>query len=283
MRLLALLLVMTPLPAWAQEAAAPVTAPVADSVFIPSYRDPALRSESPDLLGRTSLRFGTSDGFPPFQSVDASGQPRGFNVDLARALCDTLQLSCTIETFAWADLPKALAEGRADAIIAGLRPSTETRRSIDFTKRYLQLPARFVALGDAPAEEITPTALKGRAVGVAAGSAHEAYLKAFFAKADIRPYERDAEGHQLLQTGQVDYLFGDAASLAPWLASEEGSCCAFRGGPYTDSRYFGEGFAIGVRRGDERLRDALDHALDVTNGNGAFGNIYLKYFPVGIY
>ncbi|GGE30388.1 ABC transporter substrate-binding protein [Agaricicola taiwanensis] len=271
-----------PLVAEAQEQPAP-SAPAATEVFIPSYRDPALRSESPDLLGRTSLRFATSDGFPPFQAVDATGQPSGFNIDLARALCDALQLSCTIETFAWEDLPKALADGRADAIIAGLRPTAETRKTLDFTKRYLQLPARFVALADAPAEEITPLSLAGKTIGVAAGSAHEAYIKTFFPAVRTRSYDRHADGYQWLISGEASYLFGDGASLASWLATEEGSCCGFRGGPYIDSRYFGEGFAIAVRRGDERLRDALDHALDVTNGNGIFGNIYLKYFPIGIY
>jgi polar amino acid transport system substrate-binding protein len=254
-----------------------------DDVFVPSYRDPTVRSESPDLLGRRAVRFATSDRFPPFQSVGPDNEPFGFNIDLSRAICDVLQLSCTIQALPWEDLTKALADGRADAVIAGLRPNAENRKTIDFTKRYLQLPARFVALADKDVGDLVPERLGGRAIGVLKGSAHEAFLRTFFAEADVRSYPHEPEARAALMSGDVELLFGDGAGLAVWLGTEEGACCAFRGGPYIESRFFGEGFAIGVRRGDERLRDALDHALDVISGNGTFGNIYLKHFPIGIY
>ncbi len=255
----------------------------ASDVIIPNYRNSSTRSEIPDLTNRRVIRFATTDGYAPFQAVDQNGQPYGLNIDLTRALCEVLQLSCTIQIFTWDDLPKALADGRADAIVAGLRPTEANRKSMDFTRRYLQLPARFAGLMDTPGDDIKPETLAGRSIAVVQGSAHEAFLKAFFADAIIQPFAQPAEAQQALLSGKADFLFGDGVQLATWLGTEEGACCALRGGAYLESRYFGEGFAIGVRRGDERLRDALDHALDAVSANGTFGTIYLKYFPIGIY
>jgi hypothetical protein len=51
-------------------------------------------------------------------------------------------------------------------------------------------------------------------------------------------------------------------SQAVWPTGEESAdCCAFRGGPYTERRCFGEGVGIAVREEDADLRPAMDWAL----------------------
>ena len=69
-----------------------------------------------------------------------------------------------------------------------------------------------------------------------------------------------------------------------WLGGEAAAgCCTLRGGPYTESRYFGEGAGIAVRKGDTTLRRALDYALARLARNGIYADLYLKYFPIGFY
>ena len=84
-----------------------------------------------------------------------------------------------------------------------------------------------------------------------------------------------------LKTGRVNALFGDAISLSYWLNGAEASaCCAFKGGPYVDSRYFGEGAGIAVRRGAKPVRLAIDYALARLAQRGTYAELYLKYFPL---
>jgi len=60
----------------------------------------------------------------------------------------------------------------------------------------------------------------------------------------------------------VDLLFGDGIALAFWLnGTDSAGCCVFKGGPFTESRYFGEGIGIAVRRGNDTLRLALNWGL----------------------
>ena len=50
-----------------------------------------------------------------------------------------------------------------------------------------------------------------------AGTAHEAFLKALFTEADVRPFETPEQAREALRKGEVDLLFGDGISLAFWL------------------------------------------------------------------
>ena len=55
----------------------------------------------------------------------------------------------------------------------------------------------------------------------------------------------------------------------------------FRGGPFIDPRFFGEGVGIAVKTGNVALRRALDYALARLARHGIYGELYLKYFPIG--
>ena len=84
-----------------------------------------------------------------------------------------------------------------------------------------------------------------------------------------------------LRKGDVDLMFGDAISLAFWLnGTDSENCCSFRGGPYMDSRYFGEGIAIVVKKGNDTVRLALNWALFRVWEQGRFTDLWLRYFSI---
>ncbi|BCJ91893.1 ABC transporter substrate-binding protein [Terrihabitans soli] len=239
----------------------------------------------PDKKGpRRMVRFLTSSDYPPFQFLKPDQNPAGLNVDLARSICSELEFQCTIQALPWDDLLSALENGRADALIAGLRPTEELRAKADLTRPYFRLPARFAVARTAAQAEITPEALSAKKIAVVTGSAHEAYLKDFFAESEIVGFPDIAAARTALKDGKADAVFGDGVGLALWIGgTESGSCCSFAGGPYLESRYFGEGLTIAVRKGDQRLRQDLDKVLDELEEKGVLGDLYLRWFPLGIF
>ena len=126
-----------------------------------------------------------------------------------------------------------------------------------------------------------PKDLEGKKVGVIAGSSHEAYLKAMFTDAELHSYPSDDALRLALRRGEVDFIFGDAISLAFWInGTDSDGCCAFSGGPFVESRYFGEGIGIGVRKGNDLLRQALNWALFRVWEKGRYTDLWLRYFSV---
>jgi len=250
-------------------------------VNVPGFWDPRRRPERPDLSRLKVIRFLTETDYPPFNFAGADNVPQGFNVDLARMMCEELKVGCTVQMRRFETLIASLVENRGDAVIASLAATPETRAKVDFTDPYYRMPARFVARRDSPIEDVAPEKLEGRKVAVVAGTGHEAYLKTLFGEAELRAYANSELARSALRRGEVDLLFGDAISLAFWLnGTSSEACCAFRGQAYFDSRYFGEGIGIAVRKGSDPVRLALNWALFRVWEQGRFTDLWLRYFPI---
>ena len=250
-------------------------------VAIPGFWDPKRRPESPDLARITQIRFMTEVDYPPFNYAGPDGSHLGFNIDFARMICEELRVTCTIQMRRFDTLIDALAENRGDAVIASIAVTPQTRGRVDFTDPYYRTPARFVARADAEYGDVRPENLEGRKVAVVGGSAHEAYLKVLFTGVELKPYPTLEDARKALRSDEVDLLFADGISNAYWLnGSGSEGCCKFVGGPFTESRYFGEGVGIAVRRGNDPMRLALNWAMFKLWEKGRFSDLWLRYFPI---
>jgi polar amino acid transport system substrate-binding protein len=279
---LCMALVAAPQPAKAQSAGAAATTGRTSPIAIPGFWDPKRRPERPDLSRITLIRFLTEIDYPPFNYAAADGNPAGFNVDLARMICEELKLPCTIQMRRFDTLIDSLDNNRGDAVMASIAVTPQARQRADFSDAYYRTPARFVARKDVILDDVRPEHLEGREVAVVAGTAHEAFLKALFTEADLRTYASAELARDALRRGDVDLLFGDGISLAFWLnGTDSQGCCVFKGGPFTESRYFGEGVGIAVKRGNDTLRLAFNWALFRLWERGRFSDLWLRYFPIG--
>jgi polar amino acid transport system substrate-binding protein len=267
-------------PQGASPAPSTVTPPP-DTMSVPGFWDPRRRPERPDLSRINIIRFLTETDYPPFNYTGPDGAPTGFNVDLARLICEEIKVACTVQMRRFDTLIAALNSNNGDAIIASIAATPEMRTRLDFSDPYYRAPARFVARRDSAIDDVRPEALEGKKIAVVAGTAHEAYLKALFTEAELHPYPDADAARFALKRGEVDLLFGDGVSLAFWLnGTDSANCCAFRGGPYLESRFFGEGVGIAVRRGNDLLRQAFNWALFRLWEKGRFTDLWLRYFPV---
>jgi polar amino acid transport system substrate-binding protein len=281
-RLAALALCLGLAAPWLAAAPARAQAPeVGAGVQVPGFWDPRRRPERPDLGRINLIRFLTETDFPPFNFAGPDNNPQGFNVDLARMLCEELKIPCTIQMRRFETLVGSLNDNRGDAVIASLAATPELRAKVDFSDPYYRTPARFAAKRDSAIQDPLPERLEGRKVAVVGGTAHEAYLKALFTEVEVRPYPNADVARLALKRGDVDLIFGDAISLAFWLnGADSENCCAFRGGPYLDSRYFGEGVGVAVKKGNDPIRLALNWALFRVWEQGRFTDLWLRYFPI---
>ena len=120
----------------------------------------------------------TDDDYPPLDFALADGSLIGFNVEIARAICEELHIGCTIQARRWDTLVDSLETGKGDAVIASIAASAATRahrfhptllQDAGAVRRAQQLAARRRDADDAT----------GKTVGVIAGSAHQSFLATF--------------------------------------------------------------------------------------------------------
>lgn len=252
--------------------------------MIPGFIDPERRLERRDLPRNTTLRFVTEEDFPPFNYVGRDGALSGFNIDLARAICAELNANCTIQPRRWDLLLPAVERGEADAVIAAHRITADLRRQYEVSLPTHRSPARFAARRDRAIASADVRDLQDKAVAVVGGSAHEAFLNAFFPSVRLTRFDRLDQALAAVRSGETDLVFGDGVTIAFWMnGSESLDCCGFVGGPFTEGRYFGEGAGIVMRRGNSDLRSAIDYALWRISRDGRFAKLYLKHFPIPFY
>jgi polar amino acid transport system substrate-binding protein len=258
--------------------------PAAATVRVPSYWDEKARVEKPNLSTLRVIRWATGEAYPPFHYADADGQPVGFAVDLARAVCVELGVQCTMQAWRWEALLDTIGNDRADAIIAMLRPTEQIRARFTVSERFHQPMGRFVTLKDGPLREVRPEALAGKTVATIAGSGHEEFLRRFFPDATVRAFPRAEDARIALKAKVVDALFADGVALALWLnGSSSESCCRFVGGAFLDEELLGQGIGVLIARDKDVLGRAIGYALHQLDEKGIYAEIYLRHFPLGFY
>lgn len=230
---------------------------------------------------RAAIRFLTDSDYPPFNYIDDENALTGFNVDIARAICTELAAVCDIKARAWNELLPALQRNEADAVIASHTLTAGALKGVDFSDRYYHTPARFVGKRAPQRMDVTPEGLEGKRIGVAKGTAHEAYLRAFFRDSTVRTFETVELARDAVVSGAVDLLFDDGISLAFWLnGTASKACCEYKGGPFLEPRFFGDGIGIAVSREDAQLKRQINGALRKLRENGRYEEIVLRYFPL---
>jgi len=228
----------------------------------------------------TQIRFLTEFDYPPFNYAGPDGNPAGFNVELARLICEELKIPCTIQlrrfdTFAAGAGRKPRRRGdRVAGRDARDAPARRLQRSI------LPPTARFVARRDTTLKDVVPEGTEGKKIAVVAGTAHEQYLKTFFTEAELKPFPNMEAARTALRKGEADCCSATASR------SPSGSMARIRGllrlrrRALYESRYFGEGVGIAMKRGNDTLRQAFNWALFRLWEKGRFTDLWLRYFPI---
>lgn len=258
----------------------------ANDVVVPRYFDAQERQPTPQVQDIFRLRFLTSVDFPPFGFLDQTGRLTGFHVELAREVCDVLQIieRCQIQALEWDALKAALQAGEGDALIAGLAINDDNRKDLLFSRSYLQLPARFLKHKQNNITDVQDFNLNDNEIAVLDGTAHQLMLASWFPELKVRKFADQDAMLQALAAGYVSAVFSDGLQLSFWQKSEVAKdCCEFWGGPYLSETYLGEGLAIAVPKDQPKLIAAINYGLAKLSQNGRFEELYFRYFPNGIY
>ncbi len=229
------------------------------------------------------IRIATEGAYPPFNYVDANGELQGFDVDIAKALCDHLKADCTIVAQDWDGIIPGLLANKYDAIIASMSITEERKQKVDFTQKYYNTPAKFVHRKGVDID-ISPAGLAGKAIGVQRATIHENFVRDNFPEADIRSYDTQENANLDMAAGRLDLLLADSVALDEgFLKTDAGKDFEFIGPGYSDPKWFGDGAGIAVRKGDADLLAALNKAIKEIRADGTYKAINDKYFAYDVY
>lgn len=224
-----------------------------------------------------TVRFATEGNLAPFEYVDANGELQGFDVDIAHALCEQMQVTCEVVAQDWDGLIPGLKVHKFDAIIASMSITPERQRVVDFTQRYYSNVLAFVA---PKADTLDRDNLKGKVIGAQRATISAQILEDDYASqgVEVKLYDTQDNAYIDLANGRLDALLTDKYPAYDWLKAAQGQDFEFKG----DDIDINDRIGIAVRQGDP-LKERLNQALQGIIDNGTYAKINAKYFPFSIY
>ena len=229
------------------------------------------------------LNICVEGAYPPFSEMNSAGEIVGFDIDIANALCDKIGKSCEMVQSEWDGIIPALIERKCDAIIASMSITEERMQIIDFSTKYYNSPGRFIAKEGAGLTD-TAEGLAGKVVGLQRGTTFNDFMDGEMPDVELKLYGTQDEVYLDLTAGRVDAIFADSIAMSDgFLKTDAGKGYAFFGRDYSEVKYFGDGAGIGVRQGEEDLRDAFSAAIQAIRDSGEYKTINDAYFEVDIF
>ena len=207
--------------------------------------------------------------FPPYEYLD-HGKPTGFNVDLLRAVCETMGLDVTIELGPWDEVRAQLERGGIDAL-TGMYESAERDRLVDFTSPHSVV---FQSLFAREGTDIRGfDNLAGRTVVVERGDLMHEYVAKHLPGAIILTVGTQADALRSVASGAGDVAL--VASLPGHYNIERFGLdnLVEVGHPMEPRRY-----CFAVPEGREDLRAKLDEGLAILRQTGRYDRIHEKWF-----
>ena len=232
----------------------------------------ATLSLSAAVQAQETLRIATEGAYAPWNFLDDSGAPAGFEIELGNAICEQAGLTCEWVINDWDSIIPNLLAGNYDLIMAGMSITDERRESIGFTENYFPPdPSRFAAPAGA---DLDFANLNGVRIGVQGGTIQATYAEENLAEGNtILAFTTADQAMADLAGGNLDVIFADGGYLEP-VVNASGGGIEFVG----EDVLIGEGIGGGIRKEDTELKTTLDGAIGALKADGTVDELIAKWF-----
>jgi len=235
----------------------------------------------------TEITFGVDPTYPPFESLSPSGDFQGFDIDLGRAICKELKVTkCNFVSQGFDGIIPALQARKFDAILSSMTVTPERQEAIAFSSEMYNEPTALIVKKGSGLEP-TAASLKGKTVGVEAGTIQESYAKTYWAPNGVTvvSYPGQDQVYADLLSGRLDASLQDSVEADyGFLKTPKGAGYEFGGDVTSDPKdVLGSYIAIGVRKDEPELLKKIDWAIAQLHASGKYKEIEAKYFTFDVY
>ncbi|HHE9471877.1 lysine/arginine/ornithine ABC transporter substrate-binding protein [Haemophilus influenzae] len=215
------------------------------------------------------LTFAMEPSYPPFETTNEKGEIIGFDVDVANAICQEIQVTCKFKSETFDSLIPSLKAKRFDAAISAIDITDARAKQVLFSDAYYDSSASYVALkGKATLES-------AKNIGVQNGTTFQQYTVAETKQYSPKSYASLQNAILDLKSGRIDIILGDTAVLSDMISKEPE--IQFVGEKVTNKKYFGNGLGIAMHKSNKDLAAQLNKGLAAIKANGEYQKIYDKW------
>ena len=225
--------------------------------------------------GRKTLSIGFDSEFPPYTYVDENGDFAGFDIELARAVCEIEGWELQLHAIAWDEKDVLLNSGEIDCIWSGFTINGR-EESYTLTQPYCENTCVVVVKSDSSITSLEDLASK--AVGTQAASSCAEYLandergkalaKEFMLLSQFTTYD---DAFESLEKGNLEVILIDAGIEKYYVEKAEGKFRILQE-PLIEEKY-----GVALKKGNTKLCDILNKDLQKLSEDGTMMELAKKY------
>lgn len=208
--------------------------------------------------------------YPPYEFIDETGEPAGYNVDLTRAIAEVMGFDVEIRLRPWWETLRALKAGDIDAV-QGMFYSKERDNRFDFSNPHAVVYHALFARKSSPSVE-SLEGLRGKDVIVMRGDIAHDYLLQIGLSSNLTLVETQADALRLLASGKHDYALIAKLPASHWMNELKLSNLVTVGPPILPSKY-----CYAVKEGDTEVLALFSEGLAMLHESERDKEIYDKW------
>ena len=213
------------------------------------------------------LIMSTNAAFPPYEMTTDDGGFEGIDVEIAQAIADKLGLELQIDNMDFTAALEAAQSGMSDMVMAGVTVNEDRLAVMDFSESYATgIQVVIVKEGS----DVTLDNLGEQLIGVQNGTTGWQYCTDDFGNDHVAAFDNGITAVQALMQDQVDCVVIDQGPAQVFVSENAGLTIL-------DTEYTVEDYAIGVRKGNEGLLNAINTTLAELKADGTIQSIIDKY------
>jgi polar amino acid transport system substrate-binding protein len=218
------------------------------------------------------LVIGMEMNFPPFEMLDTNGQPAGVSVDMGRALGEYIHRQVRFENIPFDGLIPSLKTGKVDLVISSMTKTEDRAKSIDFSDPYLAMGLSILANKNSSIQSIDDVDKPTISVAVKKATTGHIYAIQHFHNAKLLIFSDAPTCGTEVAQGKADCMIYDQISIFQLWKSHQDTTRAIL------KPFQSEEWAIGIRKGNDALRQQVNAFLKQYKESGGFNELGNKYF-----
>lgn len=227
-----------------------------------------------DIQKAGVVRVAVFDSNPPFGYVDPQTKKLvGYDVDVADAIGKALGVKVELRATNPANRIPLLASKKVDLIAANFTIMPERAKEVNFSVPYFRTGQKFIARKGVLKQ---PDDIAKLRIGADKGTVQEITLRDKYPTAKVISYDDTPLAFAALRNGNVQAITQDDAKLVGLLANVPDAAKAdFEISPFSITKEYQ---GIGLPKGEDRLTDKVNTALENLEKEGQAEKIYDRWF-----
>jgi ABC-type amino acid transport/signal transduction systems, periplasmic component/domain len=222
------------------------------------------------------LIMSTNAQFPPYEMIADDGSFEGIDVEIAQAIAGKLGLELVVDDMDFDAALQAAQTGKSDMVMAGVTVNDERKTVMDFSDSYANGVQVIIVPSNSSIKTVDDLANAGK-IGTQRGTTGYIYCSSSvedggYGEDHVTAYDDGATAVQALLNGQVDAVVIDSAPAKEFVKANPSL-------KILDTEYTNEDYAIGVKKGNTALLNAINGALEELTADGTVKSIVDKYIP----